>query len=97
VTVAKRLTQLVSLYSVTATYVAATAVLVLVTGTVLSLAAGLVVLAMAAIAIILVATWREIRVVHQLVATQLNRIEQLTAALTAAGVAVPVDPNRRRR
>lgn len=93
--IAQRIAQSVVFYPVTVVYLSGSLILALVVGGWLQFDAGLLMLAAITGLVLLVATYRDIGVVHGLVNSQhdvlVRRIEQLLKALTAAGVQIPHD------
>lgn len=93
------LLQTPSLYPVTACYLSAVTVIMLVTQGWLSGEFGVLVLGIVSVLIVLVQMQRDLNTVHHLVNSYTDklddRITQLTDTLTDAGVQVPDEPTRR--
>ena len=92
--VLRRAVRACAFYPVTWTYVAGVAVILAMSADVVNLGGGLIMLSFLAVLIALVFTHREVHEVHLLVNSQrelIERIEQLIAALDAAGVGVPAE------
>lgn len=91
----RRFTSSIAFYPVTAVYVAAAAASAAVAGRYLRLDLALVIVALVAVMAIQLSMRHEVRTVHHLVNSQRDelvaRIDQLTAALVAAGLPVPDD------
>ncbi len=95
---ARRVERSVVGYPLTGVYLAGTAVAVLISADLLPLAPGLLGLLVVAGLMLMVGIRREVATVHWLVNSQrdvlLDRIDQLIATLTDAGVVVPDEENR---
>lgn len=91
--VMKRVFASAGFYPITAFYIAAVCVAAALTKGSITLLAGATLLALAAILMVLLATWRELKTVHRMMdgqrAEMLSRIDELSDLLRDAGIQPP--------